>query len=186
MTTLPVTRLDLRGVQVLRLGIVSDTHGWVDPRVLDAVSGCDLLLHAGDVCGTAVLEALLSRVPRLIAVAGNNDRPGVYATDSGRLVELHEIAEIRLDHGLIALEHGHRLDWRKPSHADLRRSHPSARLVVYGHTHGLVCDTRESPWVANPGAAGRVRTRGGPSWIEVSTGNADWRAHAHRFEEAAA
>lgn len=179
-------RIDLRGRGIRRVAILSDTHGWVDPRILAAVTGSDLILHAGDVCGPAVLEALSGCAPRIIAVAGNNDRPGTYVTDSGREVELYEVIEVLLEDGRIGLEHGHRHDWQKPPHADLRRAHPNARLVVYGHTHGLVCDTEHEPWVVNPGAAGRVRTRGGPSWIELNIDADHWHLASDRLSEVAA
>ncbi|MEO1084366.1 MAG: metallophosphoesterase family protein, partial [Acidobacteriota bacterium] len=34
---------------MLRLGVVSDTHGLLRPEVLDRLAGCDRILHAGDV-----------------------------------------------------------------------------------------------------------------------------------------
>ena len=53
------------------LGVVSDTHGYVDPRLVEAFAGVDAILHAGDVGSTAVLEALAAIAP-VHAVCGNN------------------------------------------------------------------------------------------------------------------
>lgn len=56
----------------MRVGLVSDTHGLLRPPVLDWLQGCDHLLHAGDICDAAVLEAL-GRIAPVTAVRGNND-----------------------------------------------------------------------------------------------------------------
>ena len=56
----------------MKLGIVSDTHGYVDPRLLLALAGVDLILHAGDVGGKDVLAALRDIAP-VQGVYGNND-----------------------------------------------------------------------------------------------------------------
>ena len=42
----------------MKLGVVSDTHGYVDPRLLAVLADVDLILHAGDVGGDDVLAAL--------------------------------------------------------------------------------------------------------------------------------
>ena len=39
------------------IGLISDTHGLMRPEALEALSGVDLILHAGDVGGRRVLEA---------------------------------------------------------------------------------------------------------------------------------
>ncbi|HEY5790682.1 MAG TPA: metallophosphoesterase family protein, partial [Gammaproteobacteria bacterium] len=61
--------------QSLRVALVSDTHGHLDPRVAAIVERCDLAVHAGDVGGMAVLAQLQPRLGRVIAVRGNNDTP---------------------------------------------------------------------------------------------------------------
>jgi putative phosphoesterase len=52
-------------------GIVSDTHGQLDPRLLGEFAGVSLIIHAGDI-GTGVIEALREIAP-VIAVEGNTD-----------------------------------------------------------------------------------------------------------------
>jgi len=34
---------------VLRIGVVSDTHGYLDPDIVDLFAGVNLIVHAGDV-----------------------------------------------------------------------------------------------------------------------------------------
>ena len=58
-----------------RVGIVSDTHDWVHPRLLETLDGADLIFHAGDVGSRSVIDALESIAP-VVAVRGNNDEGG--------------------------------------------------------------------------------------------------------------
>lgn len=55
------------------IGIISVTHGVVRQEAADALSGCDLIVHAGDVGAPTVLEELRAIAP-VVAVLGNNDK----------------------------------------------------------------------------------------------------------------
>jgi uncharacterized protein len=55
-----------------RIGVISDTHGYLDPQVLVEFAGVDHIIHAGDIMDGATLEALGSIAP-VTAVAGNMD-----------------------------------------------------------------------------------------------------------------
>ena len=54
------------------IGLIADTHGYLDPRVPTALKGVQLILHAGDIGAEGVLVAL-ARIAPVTAVAGNND-----------------------------------------------------------------------------------------------------------------
>ena len=54
------------------IGLIADTHGYLDPRVPPALKGVDLILHAGDIGAEGVLAALASIAP-VTAVARNSD-----------------------------------------------------------------------------------------------------------------
>src|SRR5947209_18014288 len=56
----------------MRVGVISDTHGLLRPRVLTLLHGCDRILHAGDLGGREVL-ARLREIARVEAVRGNVD-----------------------------------------------------------------------------------------------------------------
>ncbi|MDH5767229.1 MAG: metallophosphatase family protein, partial [Gammaproteobacteria bacterium] len=60
-------------------------------------------------------------------------------------------------------------------------THSHARAIVYGHTHSMVVDKNESPWVINPGAAGQTRTRGGPSCLVLTANEKEWDIQMIRF-----
>ena len=47
----------------MRVGVLADTHGLLRPETLDALAGCELLIHAGDVGKRSVLDALRELAP---------------------------------------------------------------------------------------------------------------------------
>jgi putative phosphoesterase len=120
------------------IGVISDTHGHVDPRLEAAFAGVEAIVHAGDVGGTAVLDAL-GQIAPLHAVYGNNDeRLGGLGL---RLQEDFELAGVPFH--LV-----HQLPHARPGDA--------ARVVVFGHSHRALIEQREDVLYLNPGAAGRV------------------------------
>jgi uncharacterized protein len=123
----------------VRVGLVSDTHGLLRPEVLDYLRGSDHIVHAGDICGEAVLQALAELAP-LTVVRGNNDRgawaerlPGQATVQfAGVTVHVvHDLKELRLP--------------------------PGARVVVSGHSHKPAVAKREGVLYVNPGSAGPRR-----------------------------
>ena len=164
------------------VAIVSDTHGFLDPRIAKIVQDCHYAVHAGDVMAASVLDAMRPRSGHVVAVAGNNDVPEKWSEFETEIVhQLPHVAELELPGGILAIEHGHRYGHHAPRHDLLRRSHPHARAIAYGHSHQLICDQDEQPWVINPGAAGRVRTHGGPSCLVLTATRESWTLEVHRF-----
>jgi putative phosphoesterase len=133
----------------VRVGLVSDTHGLVDPRLFEALDGCALLLHAGDVAGEGVLVELGAIAP-VTAVRGNVDE----GTSLGRLPDL---ATVPLGALTALLVH----DAGRPQHrprllaAALARGRPD--LVVSGHSHRPAAAVVEGTLFVNPGSAGPRR-----------------------------
>jgi len=164
------------------VALLSDTHGVLDEQVRSIVNDCDVVVHAGDILDPDVLRALQPRTGHVIAVRGNNDTASQWPPNTTNLLEqLPESAVLRLPGGVLAVEHGHRVLPASDRHEKLRVRHPGARLVVYGHTHMLVVDQSEPIWVVNPGAAGRVRTFGGPSCLVLSASIDYWHIEPYRF-----
>lgn len=125
----------------LRVGLVSDTHDLLRPEVLEYLRGSDHIVHAGDICGEAVLQALAELAP-LTVVRGNNDR-GAWAQRlrEAETVELAGIA-VHVVHDLKEL-----------------KLPPGARVVVSGHSHQPKVEEREGVLYVNPGSAGPRRFR---------------------------
>ena len=120
----------------MRIGIISDTHGWLDPRALDALAGLDAILHAGDIGARAIVDALGAVAP-VHAVRGNNDT-------TPDLLALPEHLDLDLSGRRVHLVH-------RPQ--DARPD--AAAIVVCGHTHKVKVEQRNGIWWVNPGAAGR-------------------------------
>lgn len=153
----------------MRIGILSDSHGWIHPSIINLMNTCDKIIHAGDIIEENTLEAFT--VP-LTAVKGNND---------GHL-KFSNIETLNLLGGKIVIEHGHKHGWQTPSHESLRQSHPNAKAIIYGHTHKQVIDTESSPWVINPGASGAVRNGGSSKCLVLEISNAQcWQITPYKF-----
>jgi len=167
------------------VGILSDTHGYLDERIAEVIRDCDYAIHAGDIMGAHVLEQLQPR-KSVIAVAGNNDYPGVWNEEETHIVTaLPRTTSLELPGGTVNIEHGHRLGGF-PDHAQLRWDHAEVKLVVYGHTHKRVIDQQAEPWIVNPGAAGRERTKGGPSCLVLHASESEWRFETVLFADSVA
>jgi uncharacterized protein len=130
---------------VVTVGLVSDTHGLLRPGVFDALAGCVVILHAGDVGDDEILDEL-SLIAPVHAVRGNTDASG-----NPRLPaeQEHVIGGVR-----IHVSHGHELG--APTPARLVAAY-DADVVVYGHTHRQLVQQVGTQWVVNPGAAGPRR-----------------------------
>lgn len=124
-----------------RVGLVSDTHGLLRPEALAFLRGSDAIVHAGDICDPAILDALAALAP-VTAVRGNNDHgpwaerlPETAIVDicGVRLCVLHDLAQLRLD--------------------------PAAgvQVVVSGHSHKPLAETRNGVLYVNPGSCGPRR-----------------------------
>lgn len=166
----------------IRIALLADTHGFVDPRVLEVAATCELVVHAGDVGDGAVLARMRRAGSAVRAVRGNNDTPEKWPRGQRRVLRrLPERIQLALPGGVLVVVHGDRVLPAAGRHVKLRRLYPHARAIVYGHTHRLVCDRDAVPWILNPGAAGRARTFGGPSCILLKIGGRGWRVQPQRF-----
>ena len=135
----------------MKIGVISDTHGLLRPEALSALTGVDLILHAGDVGGAGVLRALRKVAP-VRAVFGNVDDP--------QDPDLEPQIDMAVDGVSVHVSHGHELGSPTP-HRLLARY--AARLVVYGHTHRALVHRAGDRSVLNPGAAGPRRFHLRPS-----------------------
>ena len=169
---------------MIRVAIVADTHGQIDSRIDALVRDCDIAVHGGDIGNAGVLARLQPMSGRVYAVRGNNDVPRKWPEHERELLaQLPEQTTVQLPGGSLVIVHGHKTA-AAGRHLRLRRQHPSARAIVYGHSHRLVTDYDAIPWVLNPGAAGRARTFGGPSCLSLRATPTVWQLESHRFEFA--
>lgn len=166
----------------MRVAILADTHGFLDPRIRDRVSHCDVAIHAGDIGGADVLLAMQPR-EKVVAIRGNNDTPEKWpAAEQQMLATLPRETTVELPGGLLIVVHGDDPESLTERHCRYRRRYAHARAVVYGHSHLLLTDLEEQPWILNPGAAGRTRTHGGPSCLFIECDPISWRVETLRLE----
>ena len=125
----------------MRVGLISDTHDLMRPEAIDALRGCDHLIHAGDICSPEVLEALSALAPHTV-VRGNNDAglwakavpaSAVVALEGARILVIHDVGDLR---GAV------------PKDVD---------VVVSGHSHKPLILERGGVRFVNPGSAGPRR-----------------------------
>ncbi len=137
---------------IIRVGLISDTHGWLDPRALLALQAEEPLaaiLHAGDIGSDEVLYEL-EQIAHVTAVLGNCDYaiPGFDLGEVARvtiaekrIVLIHNVAHVqpRDDDEIVVHGHSHRprMEWvddgrlyLNPGSATQRRSQPSCSVGV--------------------------------------------------------
>lgn len=167
----------------VHIGVLSDTHSYINPSVLEHLSDCDIILHAGDIGSIEVIKQLQEISKKVVSVCGNNDNELQWDTAEHKELEyIPQIAEVVLPGGTIAITHGDEYYsdydiW----HESLRNNFPQAKAIVYGHSHRLVCDKNEEPWVLNPGAAGETRIqRHGVSCLRITANQEGWKVSEFR------
>lgn len=116
----------------------------VRPDVHSALSGAELILHAGDV-GEGVLAELRTIAP-VRAVYGNTDPPGD--------PDLVNALDLVIGGVSIHVSHGHETGSPKPEKLSVVYS---SDVIVYGHTHRQLITKLNGRMVINPGAAGARR-----------------------------
>lgn len=129
----------------VKIGLISDTHGFLDPKVPELFAGVEHILHAGDI-GYASLILELEEIAPVTAVLGNTDE-GLHFRET----ELVELA------GRKFLVH-HIVDVLEPAEGirdRIAREQPD--VVVFGHTHKPFNQTLNGTLYFNPGYAGKPR-----------------------------
>ncbi len=124
------------------IGVISDTHGLLRPEAIDALRGCEHIIHAGDLGDPEILEKLSALAP-VTAIRGNIDK----APWARRLPET-EVLEI----GGVSIYVLHDL-----GQLDLKPRSAGFEVVIYGHSHVPKQEVRDGVLYFNPGSAGPRR-----------------------------
>ena len=131
------------------IGLLSDTHGFLDPRVFHHFQTCDEIWHAGDIGSIAVVDQLTAFKP-LRAVHGNIDGYDIRQVCPMFLRFRCEVVNVLITH--IGGYPGH---YSAECKALLTIEKPD--LFVCGHSHILKVqyDEQFKMLTMNPGAAGQ-------------------------------
>ena len=129
----------------MKIGVISDTHGWLDPKVPKLFAGVEHILHAGDIGSDGIVAALEAVAP-VTAVLGNTDSSPTF-----RLTEVVALAgrKFLVQHIVNPRALTEELRLR------IARERPDA--VVFGHTHKAFSETIDGVLYLNPGYAGKPK-----------------------------
>ena len=129
----------------MRIGVVSDTHDFLDPRILELFQGVDHIIHAGDV-GMQIIVFDLEQIAPTTAVIGNTDLGNPL-----KLTEIVTLGELKflVQHIVNPYEPDSKLKSR------LARSRPD--VVIFGHTHKAFNEVIGGVRFLNPGYAGKPK-----------------------------
>jgi putative phosphoesterase len=125
-----------------RVGVIADTHGLMRPEALAALKGSELIIHAGDIGKSEVLDSL-NRIAPVLAIRGNNDRdPWAKAMADVLNVQVNGV-KFQVIHNVHEIE-----------------DDPAERkiaVVISGHSHQPSVVKRDEILFVNPGSAGPRR-----------------------------
>lgn len=133
-----ILRIDQEDKRMKKIGVLSDTHGKLREEVIDVLQACDVILHAGDINTSRVLEKLREIAP-VYAVRGNADK------------EWAQMLPATLDEEIFGLR-----IYMVHNKKELPGNLAKYDLAVYGHSHKF--EAREGEcFYLNPGSCGPRR-----------------------------
>jgi putative phosphoesterase len=127
---------------MIRVGLISDTHGLLRPEAKAFLTGCKLILHGGDIGSQQILEELATLAP-VTAVRGNNDH-GAWVQ------QIAESEFIKIGEHFIYMLHD-------LSQLDIDPRSAGVKVVVTGHSHAPSVYEQDHVLYVNPGSAGPRR-----------------------------
>jgi len=130
-----------------RIGVISDTHGKLDPRALDLFAGVNHIIHAGDVGREEILWQLEEVAP-VIAVRGNIDSDTLCLPNERMAIICERTFFVR--HQFATVE---KLTAAQKSLIEGRMP----EVIVFGHSHKFYVGSWRGTLLFNPGGAGAKR-----------------------------
>ena len=133
---------------MLRIGLVSDTHSFIHPRIIDFFANCDEVWHAGDIGNMATADKLTMYKP-FRAVYGNIDGTELRVSFPKNQIFFCEGVKVLMTH--IGGYPGH---YEKEARQLIESEKPG--IFISGHSHILkvIYDKKYELLHINPGASG--------------------------------
>jgi hypothetical protein len=134
---------------VTRIGLISDTHNYLDPSVFQHFKNCDEIWHAGDFGSSVIADELKSFKP-LRGVYGNIDGYDIKSVYPEQLVFMCEEVKVMMRH-----IGGYPPKYNPDTKKEILIHKP--QLFISGHSHILkvMYDDKSHCLHMNPGAAGK-------------------------------
>lgn len=123
----------------VKAAVLSDTHGLLRPEVLETITGCDVIIHGGDINKQEVLDKLQQIAP-VYAVRGNNDKEWAE--------QIPKTLTISIEDCQIFVVHNKK---------DVPKDLGDADAVIFGHSHKYSEQTIGGRLWLNPGSCGKRR-----------------------------
>ena len=122
-----------------RIAVLSDTHGLLRPEVLDAIAGCDAIIHGGDINKPEIIDRLKEVAP-VYAVRGNNDKEWAE--------HLPVTLTFQIEDCRFFLVHNKK---------EVPKILTGIDAVIFGHSHKYFEQTIDGRLLLNPGSCGKRR-----------------------------
>ena len=135
----------IHGLGGVRIGIISDTHGVIHPGVAEVFANVDHIIHAGDVGGDDVIDAL-RRIAPLTFVRGNNDDTSGF-----------DVVRVTLGDVRFLVTHILPRPSKPGKHVVRSLAKEKADVVVFGHSHLPHDEVVDGIRFFNPASAGPRR-----------------------------
>jgi len=129
----------------MRIGVISDTHGYVNPKVFDTFKGVEKIMHAGDI-GPMDVIIELSAIAPVIAVRGNMDAADI----ATRYPENQRVQLAGVD---VFMTHNGGMLLRNPAMFAERCGSKRPEVFIWGHTHRPESKMIDGMLSLNPGSA---------------------------------
>lgn len=134
----------------MRIGVISDTHiperaKELPETVIEGLKGVDMIVHAGDLTDTALIDKLRSLCPSLKIVRGNMDR-------GQAKIDLPEKELFKAGNYKIGLAHGY-----GPAHNLINMlqelfKQDKPDIIIFGHSHAPCNEKKDGILFFNPGS----------------------------------
>ncbi len=127
---------------MMRIGVISDTHGLLRPEAVKRLAAVDHIIHAGDIGGPVVITGL-EKIAPVVAIKGNNDvgewaagipDDAVVTLGNRRIYVLHNVKDLGCDPATVGFD-----------------------IVISGHSHRPMVEIKGGVLYLNPGSAGPRR-----------------------------
>ena len=124
---------------MMKVGVISDTHGLLRQEVLEVLRSCDCILHAGDINNQGIVDEL-GRIAPVYVVRGNNDKEWAEHLP-------HDLT-VQLEDQKIFMVHNKK---------EIQNLPPDADIVIFGHSHKYLEQVTDGKLWLNPGSCGKRR-----------------------------